>query len=150
MTYWKGLLIAAAFDAGLIAGARFLATKPVPPSTSQAIVWPVSPPPPAPPQLGDLKVLDRRVDSLMLHLQEHPRDVAAMQRLARLYAEQGWHDQAIGPLARALQLAPHRRSLWVALDRALEQAGHAQITDAELARAAQQFVEAVDMWGHGC
>jgi cytochrome c-type biogenesis protein CcmH/NrfG len=142
MTYWKGLLIAVVFDAGLVAGGRFLATEPPPPVRSQAIVWPGP--------VADLQVLDRQVDSLMMHLQEHPGEVAAMQRLARLYADQGWHEEAIGPLARALQLAPYRRGLWVALDRALERSGRATITDAELSRAAQGFVESVEMWGHGC
>jgi cytochrome c-type biogenesis protein CcmH/NrfG len=145
MNYWKGLLMAVVFDAGLVAGSRFLATEPPPPSRSQAILWPAAAPAPQPEEL-----LDRRVDSLMTYLQEHPRDVAAMQRLARLYADVGWHEQAIGPLARALQLDPHRWSLWVALDRALEQAGRAKITDAELARAAQEFVAWVEMRGHGC
>lgn len=145
MTYWKGLLIAVVFDAGLVAGSRFLATEPPPPSRSQAILWPAAAPVPEPEEL-----LDGRVDSLMAHLQEHPQDVAAMQRLARLYADVGWPDHAIGPLARALQLDARRWSLWVALDRALEQAGRAKITDAELARAAQEFVAWVEMWGHGC
>ena len=145
MTYWKGLLIAVVFDAGLVAGSRFLATEPPPPSRSQAILWPAAAPVPEPAEL-----LDRRVDSLMTYLQEHPRDVLAMQRLARLYTDIGWPDQAIGPLARALQLDPHRRGLWVALDRALEQAGRAKISDAELTRAAQEFVAWVEMWGHGC
>jgi cytochrome c-type biogenesis protein CcmH/NrfG len=142
MTYWKGLLIAVVFDAGLVAGGRFLATEPTPPARSQAIAWPVP--------VADMQALDRRVDSLMMHLHEHPQDVGAMQRLARLYAAQGWHEEAIGPLARALQLDPHRRGLWVALDRVLQQSGRATITDADLSRAARAFVESVEMLGHGC
>ncbi len=142
MTYWKGLLIAVVFDAGLVAGGRFLATEPPPPARSLAIAWPAP--------VADMQALDRRVDSLMMHLHGHPQDVAAMQRLARLYADQGWHEEAIGPLARALQLDPYRRGLWVALDRVLQQSGRATITDAELSRAAQAFVESIEMLGHGC
>jgi hypothetical protein len=73
-----------------------------------------------------------------------------MERLAGFYMEHGWYDQAIGPLARALQLDAERRSLWVALDRAVEGAGMAKITDAELIRRAHEFKEKVEMWGGGC
>jgi len=52
-------------------------------------------------------------------------------------AEQETPDEAIGRLARAIQLDPHRRDLWVALDRAIAQSGRATITDAELTRAAR-------------
>jgi predicted Zn-dependent protease len=153
MNYWKGLLTAVVIDAALIAGCQFLATEPPPPSRAQAIVWP-----PAVPlsqyadslSLDQLSALDGQIDSLMMHLQERPGDVDAMLALARLYADHGWDDRAIGPLARALQLDPRRRSLWVALDHAVEKSGRVKITDAELVRAAQEFVETVDMWGHGC
>jgi cytochrome c-type biogenesis protein CcmH/NrfG len=141
MRYWKGLLIAVAFDTALIAGPDFLATEPPPPAQSQAIQWPAS---------NDLDSLDRLVDSLMQHLQEHVDDVDAMLAVARLYAEHGWPEDAIGPLARALQLDPYRRDLWVALDRALEQSGRAKITDAELTGAAREFALAIEMRGHGC
>ncbi len=139
MDYWKGLLVAALFDAALIAGCQFLATEPVPPSRSQAIQWP-----------AEIQQLDARVDALMAELEERPGNVDAMEALARLYTEQGWPDQAIGPLARALELDPRRRSLWVALDRAVERSGRAKITDAELVRAARGFVEMVELRGHGC
>lgn len=43
-----------------------------------------------------------------------------------------------------------RRDVWVALDRALERSGRAKITDAELTRAALEFISAIEMWGHGC
>jgi len=129
MRYWTGLLIAVAFDAAVIVGPDFLATEP-PPARSQQI--------------------DRRIDSLMLYLQEHARDVVAMLDVARLYTDNGWASDAIGPLARALQLDPHRRDLWVALDRALERSGRAKISDAELTRAALEFVSAMEMRGHSC
>jgi cytochrome c-type biogenesis protein CcmH/NrfG len=137
MRYWKGFLIAVAFDTAVIAGPDFLATEPVRLAKD-----------PAP--LVQLQQVDRQVDSLMQHLQEHVADVDAMLALARLYTEHGWPDDAIGPLARALQLDPYRRDLWVALDNALEQSGRARITDAELVRAARAFVDAIEMQGHGC
>lgn len=54
-------------------------------------------------------------------------------------AEQTTPDAAIGCLARAIQLDPYRRALWVALDRAIAQSGRATISDAELARLALQY-----------
>lgn len=74
-------------------------------------------------------------------------DVDAMEHLARVYTERGCYEAALAPLARALQLAPSRRSLWVALDGAVEKSGRVKITDAELTRKAQDFVAAVEMWG---
>jgi len=140
MRYWKGLLIAAAFDTAVIAGPSFFGTEP-PPAQSEAIQWPAA---------GEPDGLDRQMDSLMQHLQEHVDDVNVMLALARLYTEHGWPEDAIGPLARALQLDRYRRDVWVALDRALDRMGKAQITDAELVRAAREFVEAIEMRGHGC
>jgi cytochrome c-type biogenesis protein CcmH/NrfG len=86
----------------------------------------------------------------MMNLQEHPDDVDVIQKVADVYANHGWYESAIGPLARALQLDPSRRGLWSALDKAAEKSGIAKITDAELTRRAARFVEAVEMWGHGC
>ena len=54
-------------------------------------------------------------------------------------AEQPSPDDAIGCLARAIQLDPYRRDLWVALDRAIARSGRATITDAELTRAALRY-----------
>ena len=98
----------------------------------------------------DYVAISQLEDSLMTVLSESSQDVDAMERLAALYLEHGWSDQALGPLARALQLDPARRSLWVALDRAVEGSGLAKITDAELTRHALAFQESVDMYGHGC
>ncbi len=148
MRYWTGLLIAVAFDAAVIVGPDFLATEP-PPARSQAVQWPASRGPESP-SFAALQQIDRRIDSLMLYLQEHARDVVAMLDVARLYTDNGWASDAIGPLARALQLDPHRRDLWVALDRALERSGRAKISDAELTRAALEFVSAMEMRGHSC
>ncbi len=54
-------------------------------------------------------------------------------------AEQQTPDRAIGCLARAIQLDPYRRDLWVALDHAIAQSGRATMTDAELARLALRY-----------
>jgi cytochrome c-type biogenesis protein CcmH/NrfG len=134
MTYVKGLMIAAAIDLVWIM-ARPTGTQPatVPPLAIVA-EWPAE-------QLDD---------SLMAYLQEHPEDVSAMETLAGVYAQNAWWDAAINPLARALELEPSRRSLWAALDRAVEKSGLGQITDAELVRRAAAFKESVEMDGHGC
>ena len=143
MTYWKGLMIAFAIDLGWIMGSPATVTGPetLPPLDVVA-EWPQP--------VDELTETGRLEDSLMSYLQQSPEDVDAMAKLARIYADNGWYDAAINPLARALQLDPQRRSLWSALDRAVEKSGKAKITDAELTRRAAAFVEAVEMWGHGC
>ena len=142
MTYWKGLMIAAAIDLVWIM-ARPTGTQPATvPALDLVAEWPAEPQ-----QLAETSRLD---DSLMLYLQEHPEDVSAMETLAGVFAENEWWDAAINPLARALELDPSRRSLWTALDRAVEKSGLGKITDAELVRRAAAFKESVEMEGHGC
>jgi len=142
MTYLKGLMIAAAIDLVWIM-ARPTGTQPATvPALDLVAAWPAEPQ-----QLAETSRLD---DSLMLYLQEHPEDVSAMETLAGLFAQNEWWDAAINPLARALELDPARRSLWAALDRAVEKSGLGQITDAELVRRAAAFKESVEMEGHGC
>ena len=85
-----------------------------------------------------------RVESLTQHLRSYPEDVSAIEDLAALYMANGAYDAAIGPLARALQLDPHRRSLWVAVDVAVIRSGRKMITDAELTRRALAFAKAVE------
>ncbi|MGH7672968.1 MAG: BTAD domain-containing putative transcriptional regulator [Gemmatimonadales bacterium] len=85
----------------------------------------------------------------MLHLQRHPQDVAAVTALADLYVGHGWHGDAIGPLARAVELAPADERLREELDTAARQSGR-RLTDALVAQAAREFVETVAMRGHGC
>lgn len=159
MNYWKGLLIAAAIDLGWIMGGP-VATGPEPlPPREFAVAWSDVPlvRPTAPVRLvararpdAEELAASRLEDSLMAYLQENPEDVTAMEKIAELYMRSGGYDEAINPLARALQIEPTRRSLWVSLDHALEKAGIEKITDKELTLRAQQFVEAVEMRGHGC
>jgi cytochrome c-type biogenesis protein CcmH/NrfG len=102
------------------------------------------------PEDAQLDEAGRLEDSLMVYLQSHDDDVSAMLNLARMYAAHAWYDAAIGPLARAAQLDPERRSVWSLLDRALKMTGRAHVKDAELTKRAQDFVERVAMWGEHC
>jgi len=148
MRYWKGLMIAAAVDLAWIAGHP----SPVGPrvEVASAVVDLPADPAAASRELDQLTEVGRVTDSLMSYLQDNPEDVTAMEAIARVYADNGWWDAAINPLARALQLDPARRSLWVLLDRAVEKSGRDKITDAELVRRAAAFTESVEMMGHGC
>ncbi len=139
MSYWKGLGVAVAIDLIWIMGCPLLATEP-PRETQREPVQ----------QVAALAVVGQLEDSLMERLQDQPSDVDAMQKLADVYASNGWYEAAIGPLARALQLDPTRRSLWSALDTAIAKSGRLKMTDKELTERAAAFVDAVEMWGHGC
>ncbi|HWC73789.1 MAG TPA: tetratricopeptide repeat protein [Gemmatimonadales bacterium] len=150
MTYWKGLLIAVVFDVAWIMGSPLTVTGPEIPVAREVMNPEPGVPMPTSPEDAQLDAAGRLEDSLMMYLQAHETDAAAMVSLARMYVEHGWYDAAIGPLARALELDPERRGAWSLLDRALKMTGMAKITDAELAQRAKDFVDAVDMWGHGC
>jgi predicted Zn-dependent protease len=154
MSYWRGVLAAVAFDVAWIVASPSLVIGPERPLGREPH-WVMNPEPgvsymQTSPEDAQLNEAGRLEDSLMVYLQSHEDDTAAMVNLARMYIEHGWYDAAVGPLARALQLDAGRRAGWSLLDRALKQSGKAQITDAELTRRAQQFVEAVKYWGHGC
>ncbi|MGH7568500.1 MAG: hypothetical protein ACREL9_05960 [Gemmatimonadales bacterium] len=69
--------------------------------------------------------------------------------LAYLYLRHGWHDHAVGPLARAAELQPGRDDLKYELRLALKLSGM-DPEGADLAEVAREFVETVEMWGHGC
>jgi predicted Zn-dependent protease len=155
MNYLKGLLIAVVFDVAWIMGDPTRVSGPGRPASTQETQWAMTPHPGGvyveiPSEDAQLDQAGRLEDSLMVHLQTSRDDVVAIEQLADMYLEHGWYEPAIGPLARALQIDPSRRSLWSALDRAVERSGRPKITDAELTRRAQAFVEAVEMWGHGC
>ena len=155
MNYLKGLLIAFAFDVACIMGNPSVVTGPEPPvPVLHAPYWVMNQEPgvtmQTSPEDAELDAAGRLEDSLMVYLQNNDHDAAAMVGLARMYVAHGWYDAALGPLARAAQLDPERRSIWSLLDRALKMTGKAKITDAELTKRAQQFVESVENWGHEC
>ena len=143
MSYWKGLAVAVAIDLVWIMGASTVLAPDL-----QEPAYTVAEPEPN--EVDELIEISERLDSLMMQLQMNPDDVDAMEKVADIYADKGWWDAAIGPLARAIQLDADRWSLWSALDRALEKAGMATITDAELTVRAANFVDEVNAWGHGC
>lgn len=148
MNYWKGLFVAAAMDLVWIMGCPSAVTEP---ETQRAgLVGGFLAPEVASVEVAEILDIDARLNGLMEQLQQNPEDVEAIEKVARLYMEQGWYDAAIGPLARALQLDPGRRGLWVALDEALEKSGFDKITDGELQDRAAGFAETVASWGHGC
>ncbi len=126
MTSWKAVTVALGLALGWMVGNPAVALGP------------------APDPQAEVQVNVARVEGLTEHLRNYPRDVDEMEHLAALYMANGCYDTALGPLARALQLDPTRRSLWVALDRAVERSGAARITDAELTRRAASFVKALE------
>jgi len=125
MTNWKAVTVALGLALGWFVGNPAVALGP------------------APDPRAEVQVNVARGEGLTQHLRNNPQDVDEMEHLAALYMANGCYDTALGPLARALQLDPRRRSLWVALDRAVERSGAARITDGELARRAASFVEAL-------
>ena len=150
MSYWRGLGVAVAIDlVWLLGSSMIMAPELKTPGFKEAEAT-ASFDAPEPNQVDELIEVGERLDSLMMHLQEFPEDVDAIEKAADIYADKGWWDAAIGPLARAIQLDPDRWSLWAALDRAVGNAGMATITDAELTVRAAGFVEEIEMWGHGC
>jgi cytochrome c-type biogenesis protein CcmH/NrfG len=126
MTNWKAVTVALGLALGWIVGNPAVALGP------------------APDPQAEVQVNVARVEGLTEHLRNNPWDVDEMEHLAALYLANGCYDTALGPLARALQLDPTRRSLWVALDRAVERSGAVRITDAELTRRAASFVQALE------
>jgi len=126
MTNWRAVTISLGLAVGWIVGNPAVALGPA-----------------LDPQ-AEVQVNVARVEGLTQHLRDNPQDVDEMEHLAALYMANGSYDAALGPLARALQLDPTRRSLWSALDRAVQRSGAARITDAELTRRAAGFVEALE------
>jgi cytochrome c-type biogenesis protein CcmH/NrfG len=123
MINWKAVSISLGLALGWIVGNPAVALGPVPSPDPQAEV--------------QMKVA--RVEALTEHLRSHPSDVDELEHLAALYTANGSYDAALGPLARALQLDPDRRSLWVALDTALRRLDRLGISDEELTLRAVEF-----------
>ena len=158
MSYWKGLGVALAIDLVWIMGSSVLLAPDLKAPMFKVEPWAKDPhaeatisfAEPEPSEVGELIAVSERLDSLMMHLKQFPEDIDAIEKVADIYTDNGWWEQAIGPLARAIQLDADRWSLWAALDRAVGNAGMATITDAELTVRAANFVEEVEMWGEGC
>jgi len=121
MTNWKAVTISLGLAVGWIMGNPAVALGPAPE-----------------PQV-EVQMNIARVEALTQHLRIYPRDVDEMEHLAALYMANGSYDAALGPLARALQLDPHRRSLWAMLDSALRHLGRQRISDEELVVRAVEF-----------
>jgi len=126
MTNWKAVTVALGLALGWFVGNPAVALGP------------------APDPQAEVQVNIARVEGLTKHLRNYPRDVEEMEHLAALYMANGCYDTALGPLARALQLDPHRRSLWVALDNALRNLGRRRISDEELVLRAGEFRKALE------
>ncbi len=99
--------------------------------------------------IADIEELGQQVEDLQLAVQQDEQDVEAMKQLAELYMRLGSYGDAIGPLARAVELEPQRGDLWMALGRALERSGRTPDTT-DLAAAAREFTEMIALAGHGC
>jgi cytochrome c-type biogenesis protein CcmH/NrfG len=125
MTNWKAVTVALGLALGWIVGNPAVALGP------------------APDPQAEVQVNVARVEGLTQHLRNNPQDVDEMEHLAALYMANGSYDAALGPLARALQLNSHRRSLWVALDTALRHLGRQQMSDEELVLRAGEFRKAL-------
>ena len=126
MTNWKAVTISLGLAVGWIMGNPAVALGP------------------APEPQAEVQMNIARVEALTQHLRNHPQDVDEMEHLAALYMANRSYDAAMGPLARALQLDPHRRSLWVALESALRNRGRQRISDEELALRALEFRNALN------
>jgi len=99
--------------------------------------------------LAELEVLAQMEDSLIGAVQDDTGHVAAMAELAHLYMLHGAYDEAVGPLARALEIAPERDDLRSELRLAF-QLGKLDERQVDLAEKARQFLDLVRMTGHGC
>jgi cytochrome c-type biogenesis protein CcmH/NrfG len=121
MTNWKAVTISLGLAVGWIMGNPAVALGP------------------APEPQAEVQMNIARVEALTQHLRNYPQDVDEMEHLAALYMANGSYDAALGPLARALQLDPHRRSHWAMLDSALRHLGRQRISDEELVVRAVEF-----------
>ena len=125
MTNWKAVTVALGLALGWIVGNPAVALGP------------------APDPQAEVQVNVARVEGLTQHLRNNPQDVDEMEHLAALYMANGSYDAALGPLARAVQLDPHRRSLWAALHTALRHLGRQRMSDEELVLRAVEFRKAL-------
>lgn len=98
-----------------------------------------------------LNELDITISELMMQINVDSVNVLAMRKLAWLYTAHGWYDRAIGPLARAQQLAPGDEEIRAELESVIQRLGWAEDeVEYLVAEEAANFAEIVGMWGHGC
>ena len=98
-----------------------------------------------------LNELDATINELMMQINVDSVNVSAMRKLAWLYTAHGWHDRAIGPLARAQQLAPGDEEIRAELESVIQRLGWAEDErEYLLAEEAANFAEVVAYWGHEC
>lgn len=98
------------------------------------------------PELGEV---DRRRAELMLSIQQNDSDVTALAELAHLYMRHGWFGEAIGPLARGVEVDPGRVDLFYELRLAVKLSGRPE-GEVDFTEEARAFMEEVEMEGHGC
>src|SRR5207302_550182 len=96
--------------------------------------------------LAELQLLAQMEDSLIRAIQQDSGDMA---ELAHLYMLHGAYDAAVGPLARALELAPERADLRAELQLAFR-LGNLAARHVDVAAQVREFLELVAMAGHGC
>lgn len=97
--------------------------------------------------IDSLAAVDSAIDTYIVAIQESPNEARAMIDLAFFYMTHGWFDRAIGPLARAREIDPSSEPLRRYLELAVARSGNGYV---DLTRAAREFDEVVEMWGHGC
>ncbi len=129
---------------------RLARKPPVPASPVAAVpVVPAAPRSLVSLSLAELEALARTEDSLVLAVQEDSANVDAMAELTHLYMRHGSFEQAVGPLARAIEVDASRDDLWYELLLALKLSGLDQ-RQVDLAARAREFADMARMAGHGC
>ena len=96
--------------------------------------------------VDSIMAIDALSDEFITAVQQDPLNVPAMIDLALLYMKNGWFDRAIGPLARAREVAPASEEVRQYLELAMARAGG--VWDLNL--KAREFEALVEMWGMGC
>lgn len=99
--------------------------------------------------VAELGEVDRRRAELILSIQQNDRDLVALAELAHLYMRHGWFGEAIGPLARAVEVDPSRDDLFYELLLAVKLSGRPE-GEVDFTEEARAFMDAVEMEGHGC
>jgi hypothetical protein len=97
--------------------------------------------------LAELAVIDSQINHHMMVIQEAPDQAPPMVELAFFYMKRGWFDRAVGPLARAREIAGQNEEIGRYLELAVARSGKGYV---DLSQAARDFVAIMEEWGHGC